>query len=343
MEQYILELIRNNNRVIIPNFGAFIVAKEKGFTILFNNFLSFNDGLLVEHVMNKEDVDKLEATDRVNKFVERINKTLDTTGNYQLEGLGVFNKDSSGILRFTQDEELNKTFFDSPEEIKDSDELLDIESATTEDDTTGQPEEPAVVVPPVANDVVETPVSEPEKTYTKKTIHKDSQKEKKKKETIVLFIVLFILIPIIGFGIYYFFFTDINEATPVKAKQEIVKKKPILKPENKSVDDGIVAGPESTVEKKSVKEEKVTTPAVKKTTITSRRHYIITGSFKEERNAKKYVEMMRRKGFTSPVTIPRGGMYLVGIDSFSSLTKAMKRQEEMLTQYKLESWILTVK
>ena len=345
MEQYILELIRNNNRVIIPNFGAFIVAKEKGFTILFNNFLSFNDGLLVEHVMTKEDVDKLEATDRINKFVERINKTLDTTGNYKLEGLGVFTKDSTGILRFTQDEELNKMFFDSnEEEDKENDELLDIESTTLEDETKEQHDEPTVVVPapPPVNEDLEPPVTEPEHTPTKVSkksrVRKDPQKEEKEKERIALFVVLFVLIPIIGFGIYYFFFTGNDETTPVKAKQEIVKQKPIVKPENA----GIVAGPESTVEKKSVKAE-IITPAVKKTTIVSRRHYIITGSFKDEKNANKYVDMMRSKGFSSPVAIPHNGMYLVGVESFSSLTKAMARQEEMLSQYKLESWILTIK
>jgi len=346
MEQYILELIRSNNRVIIPNFGAFIVAKEKGFTILFNNFLSFNDGLLVEHVMSKEGVDKLDATDRVNKFVERINKTLDTTGSYELKDLGVFTKDSTGILRFAQGEELNKTFFDTTEENSESEELLDIETSTPEEEPQKQPAEPTVVAPPPVSDITPPAASEPKKEPVKEPVktktHKDPQKEEKAKEKMALFVVLFILVPIIGFGIYYFFFSEPAEVAPVKAKQEIVKQKPVPKPENRSDNGGIVAGPESTVVKKTVK-AKIITPAVKKTTITTRRHYIITGSFKEEKNANKYVDMMRGKGFSSPVAIPRNGMYLVGVESFSSLTKAMARQEEMLAQYKLESWILTVK
>ena len=341
MEQYILELIRSNNRVIIPNFGAFIVAKEKGFTILFNNFLSFNDGLLVEHVISKEGIDKLDATDRVNKFVERINKTLDTTGSYELKDLGVFTKDSTGILRFTQGEELNKTFFDNPAEDSESEELLDIEAATPEEEPQ-QPDEPTVITPPTAPETTPTePKKEPVEEHKPHT-HKDPQKEEKAKEKMALFVVLFILVPIIGFGIYYFFFSEPADVAPLKAKQEIVKNKPIPKQKNISDNGGIVAGPESTVEKKTVKAE-VITPAVKKTTITTRRHYIITGSFKEEKNANKYVDMMRGKGFSSPVAIPHNGMYLVGVESFSSLTKAMSRQEEMLSQYKLESWILTVK
>lgn len=350
MEQYILELIRSNNRVIIPNFGAFIVAKEKGFTILFNNFLSFNDGLLVEHVMSKENLDKLDATDLVNKFVERINKTLDTTGTYVLKNLGEFTKDSTGILRFTQGENLNNAFFDAPEEEGESDELLDIETSDTDDKLKEQPQEQhdesTVVVPPPVTEITPPSDDESKKESIKEPIktkaRKDPQKQEKEKERMALFVVLFILIPIIGFGIYYFFFNNPTEVAPLKAKQEVEKPKPLPKPENKPADNGIVAGPESTVEKKSVKAETLT-PEVKKTTITSRRHYIITGSFKEEKNANKYADMMRSKGFSSPVAIPRNGMYLVGVESFSSLTKAMARQEEMLSQYKLESWILTIK
>ncbi len=356
MEQYILELIKDNNRVIIPNFGAFIVAKEKGFTILFNNFLSFNDGLLVEHVMKKENVDKLEATDRVNHFVERINKTLDTTGKYTLKGLGEFTKDSTGILRFSQAEELNTQFAgaegaEEPEE-KESEELLDLEGVPEEEPVTNaegveeKKEETTVIAPPPVETTPEPepkPEPEPEK-YEPSS--KDIHKEEKKKETMALFIVLFILIPLIGFGIYYFFFAGNGEKEKkIKPRQEIVKK-PAITPitTNNKKESKIVAGPESTVKEKNqqVKEQTGST-AVKKPAVTSRRHFIIVGSFKEEANANKYAETMRNKGFDTPVTIPRNGMYLVGVESFSSLTQAMKRQEELLNKYKLESWILTVK
>jgi len=224
MEQYILELIRDNNRVIIPNFGAFIIAKEKGFTILFNNFLSFNDGLLVEHVMKKENIDKLEATDRVNKFVEEINKTLDTEGSYKLIGLGTFTKDSSGILRFTQDEELNTSFFVDTEAEESNDELLDIDNSAAEEPEEKK-EEPQVTAPPVENEEKETPVVEPEEEEKGKeqvTAVEEQEKEKKKKQTIALFIILFI-IPLIGFAVYYFGFRESGEPSKGNATQKTYK------------------------------------------------------------------------------------------------------------------------
>ncbi len=102
MEKYILELIKENNRVIIPNFGAFIISKENGISILFNNFLSFNDGLLVNYVADKKGIDTIVATDQVFDFVDSLKKQLDEQGVYTIEKLGVFKKDDNGILRFQQ-------------------------------------------------------------------------------------------------------------------------------------------------------------------------------------------------------------------------------------------------
>ncbi len=103
MEKFVLELIKENNRVIIPNFGAFIISKENGINILFNNFLSFNDGLLVNYIAEKKGLDTVVATEEVFTYVDNLKKQLDETGIYEIEGLGVFKKDDSGILRFSKD------------------------------------------------------------------------------------------------------------------------------------------------------------------------------------------------------------------------------------------------
>jgi hypothetical protein len=364
MQHYILELIKDNNRVIVPNFGAFIVAKEKGFTILFNNFLSFNDGLLVEHVMKKEEVDKLEATDRVNKYVELINKTLDTTGTYTIEGLGVFTKDANGILRFTQAEELNQEDFSGSEERQAStdtdkqEELLDLDSSASSSEPEIKPE-PTIVSPlPVADDSPKMEVKEPtpikKKTSASSTYkHKKEVKEEKKKQSMALFIILFVLIPIVGAAAYFLFFSngDKDSSNNLSVKQTIAEETPAPKvntvlPDQKPLqkpNDGIEAGPESSVEEKPVVKPKET--AVKPVTTPSgeKRHHLITGSFKEEQNADKYIQSMIKKGFTESIKLHRNNMFMVSVGSEATLSKAMTRQEEILNQHKLESWIMTVK
>jgi nucleoid DNA-binding protein len=352
MEQYILDLIRENNRVIIPNFGAFIVAHEKGVTILFNNFLTFNDGLLIDYVKEKDGVDTLEATDRVSHFVARINDTLETTGEFELKGLGKFTRDTTGILRFQQDEHLNDTFGGEtvPEEEK-NEELLDLETSDEQEVTQTVEEkkdDTTLIVPPGQSEEEkqkeETKDEEEEKKYDSKP-KTDPYKEDKKKETVALFVILFVLIPVIGFALYYFIFSDNSKGSDGKEKvvieQPKTNKKPLPKPvkqEKPTTKSEIVAGPVSTVTVKSDKKKEVKVPVVKQ-----RRHFIIVGSFKDQANAMKYADNMKQKGFTSSVTIPKNGRYLVGVESFTSLTKAMARQEELLNKYKLESWILTVK
>jgi len=115
MEKYLLELIKNNNRVIVPNFGAFIVSRDAGTTVLFNNFLSFNDGLLINHVSSQEAIDTTQATRKVSEFVEKVKQDLNENGEYTIEKLGRFTKDQNGILRFTQDPKVSELIPDQPE------------------------------------------------------------------------------------------------------------------------------------------------------------------------------------------------------------------------------------
>jgi nucleoid DNA-binding protein len=100
MENYLLELIRENNRIIIPNFGAFIVSREKEQNILFNSFLSFNDGLLISHICAVEGVDSATAARKVDNYVAQVNSTLDEKGFYEIEGIGRFTKGRQWCFAF---------------------------------------------------------------------------------------------------------------------------------------------------------------------------------------------------------------------------------------------------
>ncbi len=171
MEKFIIELVKENNRVIIPNFGAFIISKENGINILFNNFLSFNDGLLINFVAEQKGIDTVLATEEVFSFVDKLKKDLDETGEYQIKNLGVFKKDKNGILRFFKDpnfidiykEETKIESLINPlqnESIKED--LLDIDSTDdivneesnsdidvpdlNEEENSGMPQEPVLTI-----------------------------------------------------------------------------------------------------------------------------------------------------------------------------------------------------
>ncbi len=355
MEQYLLDLIKNNNRVIVPNFGAFIISRDAGTTVLFNNFLSFNDGLLINHISHKEGIDTNEATQRVSDFVDHVKQELDKKGEYTIEKLGTFTKDQSGILRFTQNPHVSGLIPDK-EEVKDDSALLDIDSEASEDAEEKKPsEETKKTPPPVSKD---KPLHDPQKksSFEKKTAdsgqktHKAEKpippKERKKVTPSMIdeggkrskfppwAIALIILIPLIILLLYIFYWSDQDQEKEVTAeKTEIVDT--LVVPEE--VDSAAIKKAKEDEIKKIQAEEEAKQQA------TIRKHHIIVGGFKNETNAKKLVNELKSKGFEEATTFTRDNLVLVSAASYESLPKARKAQERFLNQHQMENWILTRK
>jgi len=114
LNEYIKELIASNNRVIIPNFGAFLLratSKNKNKKdlaskiddIYFSPFLKFNDELLVNHIMKKENLDQKKALEKINEYIKTIEANVNKEGVYKIEGLGEFYQDAQGKIQFKID------------------------------------------------------------------------------------------------------------------------------------------------------------------------------------------------------------------------------------------------
>lgn len=108
MDKHIVSLLKQKNRVIIPELGAFIVKQSTPKTFVFNEFLKYNDGMLIEHVMNEENITKEEATSKVDDFVIDVNSKLNIGEEYTIDGLGTLKKDRGGKIQF-QTEDASST------------------------------------------------------------------------------------------------------------------------------------------------------------------------------------------------------------------------------------------
>lgn len=100
------ELIQQNTRIILPNFGAFLVKDggDKGFVptnVSFSPFLRYNDGMMEVYVAKSKGISKEEASKIVFNFVENIKNELLEKGVFELDGLGYLNRDQRGSLTFT--------------------------------------------------------------------------------------------------------------------------------------------------------------------------------------------------------------------------------------------------
>jgi nucleoid DNA-binding protein len=98
MEQYLLQILEKNNRIIVPEFGAFIVKQRKPLTIIFNEFLQYNDGLLVDTISKKDGINREKAKQKIDEFVGAINEALKKGEKYSLDKIGVIVRSSTGRI-----------------------------------------------------------------------------------------------------------------------------------------------------------------------------------------------------------------------------------------------------
>jgi nucleoid DNA-binding protein len=107
--KFLIELIEKNTRVILPDFGAFLVKDDgtgvfKPQNITFSPFLRFNDGVLEDALMKGKKVSKDEANKQIVKFIEDIKADLSSKGNFQLGTFGSLYRDKRGSIHFSTDE-----------------------------------------------------------------------------------------------------------------------------------------------------------------------------------------------------------------------------------------------
>lgn len=367
MEQYLLELIKSNNRVIVPNFGAFIVSRDAGTTVLFNNFLSFNDGLLINHISSKKGIETTEATDLVSDFVDKVKKELDDKGEYSIDKLGTFTKDQNGILRFTQDSHLAKLLPDetdeNPETEKSEDgQLLDIDSSATNEPTPDEKQKAKELEKkkPVAGAKKDNKLlnldekkEEPVKTQSIQANKKPAGKktpvagasgggsagkyDENRNGLPPWLIALLILIPIVLIILYLFFWRDSGKEEPVKvAKKEVVDS---VAAKAKADSIALVKAQEE----ERLKQEKEAREKAEAEKAKGPRHHIIVGSFKDEANAQKLIKKLKENGFEEAQSLSHNNMVLVSAESYESVLKARDAQERVLQEQRMENWILTKK
>src|SRR5690554_1671104 len=104
MEKYLQELIQSHNRIIIPDFGAFIISRDNGQNILFNNFLTFNDGLLVSHICEVEGINSDQALEKVAQIIQKVKTALTKEGKYKIVKIGTLVRGEEGAISFESEE-----------------------------------------------------------------------------------------------------------------------------------------------------------------------------------------------------------------------------------------------
>jgi hypothetical protein len=120
IEEYISELLYDNDCVIVPDFGGFIgnyaparidpvkhLFEPPRKKILFNKGLVQNDGLLAHHISNRENISYSEALNHISKEVKRYQAAIKQAKRLVVDNIGVLYTDEHGNLAFQPDEKVN--------------------------------------------------------------------------------------------------------------------------------------------------------------------------------------------------------------------------------------------
>jgi nucleoid DNA-binding protein len=101
MEKYLIELLESNNRVIVPDLGAFIIRQKEPRELVFNDLLAFNDGMLTTHIKQEEGITMSKSQVKIEEFVDQVKKVLTKGDIYHLENLGYLKMDESSKIEFS--------------------------------------------------------------------------------------------------------------------------------------------------------------------------------------------------------------------------------------------------
>lgn len=337
MEKYLQELIESQSRVIIPDFGAFINSRDDDEQhIVFNNFLTFNDGLLVSYICEKEGINSDQALEKVNEYITQIKNALSDNGEYHIEKIGTLHKSDEGFISFTEEKA------EEPE----SDEV------TTESETVVEEIEIAIPVKVDENDLLildeeeeakkEQVAAEPKAkivtTVEKPTppIHHTTHTTiiKEEKTTVIeekrsnswIWILLILLLLIFGAVALYFF-------TPVFDRFKGAKETetPIVEMEIPEVDEEVAISDSIEQVEEIVKEP-----------VIIRQHHIIIGTFRDNDIAQQRVERLKSDGFDKAKVVENKGKFLVSMTWFTGISEALRYQEKLAGVDKIENWILSI-
>ena len=114
----IYDLLYNNDCVIVPEFGAFVLKSHSAYikddtfypprkVISFNAMLDENDGLLVKHLSNSRNISYKKALKTINDETQSLKNELSADKKIKIDPLGYIELSSEGNLVFYPEESIN--------------------------------------------------------------------------------------------------------------------------------------------------------------------------------------------------------------------------------------------
>jgi len=358
--KYLYELLKINSRVIIPDFGAFLVKEKPGgkMEITYNDFLKFNDGLLVNKIIKTEGVNKTEATKKIKEYVDTMEDTFRKGERFKIESVGEFFKDDFNRIKF---ESFVEEKAETKEEKKPEKKVIKEEKPAEKPKEEAKKEEKKEEAKPVEKpkeEEAKKDVKLSEKITDKVATSKPELKEEKKmeqkptvsktasttkSETVVkksgsntiiwVGAIVVVVAALITWGVLDYdrissWFGGHEEET-ITAPVEIAPVDSIQEDTTAVLDTN-----EEIMVEEEAAEEVEPEPVYE-----GPKYYVVAGSFKVENNAINYHQKLVEDGYNSKNLGLINGFYTVSFDEFKSLKDAVKMMK-MVKADQEDVWVL---
>lgn len=370
INKYIAELLKTNTRVIVPDFGAFMVKTTAGSDdkqISFNDFLKYNDGLLVNFITKTESISKEDAQKKIKTYVDAINKELKVNQPYKVDGLGYLYKDPRGSVRFKAGEDKPEavekpksepaksavTLDEKPKVadpvkvenpvVKKADELgkptTQVQGATLNDKLSQSKPSTTDAKPQVKTGTPETKKvaggSVPPKQTTPKAAKPTASGGNKSGGIIITAAIVVVLgaAAIIG----YLNLDTVKGWFGMNDKPAVMVDSAAIKANQHRLDSlKRVQFVKDSIEQ--VKQDSINKAEELKAK-NQKKYYLVAGSFKTKKYAEKFVEGLRADGYNAEIFMERRGFYRVSYNGYVDRQEAFNEYRKM-KEKNIEVWVL---
>ena len=344
LERHIEVLLLNNDCVIIPNFGGFMVhhvearydEKDHIFlppyrTLGFNPQLKMNDSLLAQSYIEAYDISYPEAIKRIVSEVDELNQILDNEGEYELNDIGTLHRNEMGSFDFVPCDAgiltpylygLSSFELESLSSIKAkrNKEVIEAEKEITNIPTGIQALEKANIF---ANQSSLSNNTEDEQQDQEKSIRISISMLRNAAAVAILFVVLMLIPTPLSNKKDKLIQSELNTSLLYKIiPNDVITEKAGVNPLEKIASK---PQPESTKEVKAKEVvEEVNTPKKQETFYT-----IVLASRITKKNAEAYTKSLKTKGLENAEMIAKGGHVKVICGRYESEKEAYKAMNKL--------------
>lgn len=344
LERHIEVLLLNNDCVIIPNFGGFMVhhvearydEKDHIFlppyrTLGFNPQLKMNDSLLAQSYIEAYDISYPEAIKRIVSEVDELNQILDNEGEYELNDIGTLHRNEMGSFDFVPCDAgiltpylygLSSFELESLSSIKAkrNKEVIEAEKEITNIPTGIQALEKANIF---ANQSSLSNKTEDEQEDQEKSIRISISMLRNTAAVAILFVVLMLIPTPLSNKKDKLIQSELNTSLLYKIiPNDVITEKAGVNPLEKIASK---PQPESTKEVKAKEVvEEVNTPKKQETFYT-----IVLASRITKKNAEAYTKSLKTKGLENAEMIAKGGHVKVICGRYESEKEAYKAMNKL--------------